>query len=78
MKAFAVEKVVLVGRKGKGSIAEFEAWISGVFWRGRFVIGLIGDLGGDFASVAPRLRFEGAIIGSRKRSGSGGDKTKII
>jgi hypothetical protein len=30
------------------------------------VISRIGDLGGDLASVAPLLRFEGAIIGVMK------------
>jgi hypothetical protein len=35
---------------------------SGVFCRGRFVIDLIGDSGGDLASVTLRTRLEGAIL----------------
>jgi hypothetical protein len=42
---------------------ELEAKVSsGVFCRGRFVIGLIGDLGGDLASVTLRTRLEKAIL----------------
>jgi hypothetical protein len=59
LKVVGVEvEVSFVGRKGRGK--ELEA--SGVFWRRRFVIGLIGDPGGDSASVALRFLFEGAIL----------------
>ena len=51
LKAVGVEVVVgLVGRKGIGSVV-VEAEDSGVIWRERFVIGLIGEPGGDLARV---------------------------